>query len=130
MIVIDSSAVLAIFFDEPERSAFVDLISGDDEACMGAPNLLEASMIVEARQGKAGCRDLDELAGALELRIVPFDAAHVEAARDAFRRYGKGRHRAALNFGDCCAYGLARTLDAPLLFKGNDFSLTDVKRAL
>ncbi|MBS0540994.1 MAG: type II toxin-antitoxin system VapC family toxin [Proteobacteria bacterium] len=128
--VIDSSAVLAIFFDEPERSAFVDLISGDDEACMGAPNLLEASMIVEARQGKAGCRDLDELAGVLELRIVPFDVAHVEAARDAFRRYGKGRHRAALNFGDCCAYGLARTLDAPLLFKGNDFSLTDVKRAL
>jgi len=130
LIVVDSSALLAIFFDEPEKTAFTELIATDDAARIGAPNFLEASMIVEARQGKAGCRDLDELAGLLELAVVPFDASHIEAARDAFRRYGKGRHRAALNFGDCCAYGLAKASNAPLLFKGNDFILTDIKRAL
>ena len=64
------------------------------------------------------------------LSVSAFDADHVEAARHAFRRYGKGSHRAALNFGDCCAYALAKTLDLPLLFKGNDFALTDIKRAL
>jgi ribonuclease VapC len=61
---------------------------------------------------------------------VAFDAGHIAAAREGFRRFGKGRHRAGLNFGDCCAYALARTLDAPLLFKGDDFALTDVRRAL
>ena len=87
-------------------------------------------MIVEARQGRVGCRDLDELANALGLTVASFDASHVEEARDAFRRFGKGRHRAGLNFGDCCAYALAKTLDVPLLFKGNDFALTDIKPAL
>ena len=87
-------------------------------------------MIVEARQGRAGCRDLDELVVASGLEVVAFDASHIEQAREAFRRFGKGRHRAALNFGDCCAYGLAKTLELPLLFKGNDFALTDIKPAL
>jgi ribonuclease VapC len=87
-------------------------------------------MIVEGRQGRIGCRDLDELLVALGLEVVPFDGSHIEHAREAFRRFGKGRHRAALNFGDCCAYGLAKTPDLPLLFKGEDFTLTDVKRAL
>lgn len=87
-------------------------------------------MIIEARQGPIGCRDLDELNAALGLDVVAFDSSHMEQARDAFRRFGKGRHRAALNFGDCCAYGLARTLELPLLFKGNDFALTDIKRAI
>jgi ribonuclease VapC len=130
LIVVDSSALLAIFFDEPEKAAFADLITREDEARIGAPNVLEASMIVEARQGRVGCRDLDELANALGLIVAPFDASHIEEARDAFRRFGKGRHRAALNFGDCCAYALAKTLDVALLFKGNDFALTDIKPAL
>jgi ribonuclease VapC len=85
-------------------------------------------MVVEARQGEAGCRDLDRLVANLELEILAFEAGHVTAARQAFRRFGKGRHRAALNFGDCCAYALARTLGMPLLFKGHDFSLTDIER--
>ena len=130
MIVVDSSALLAIFFDEAEKSAFAERISADAEARIGAPNFLEASMIVEARQGRVGCRDLDELILALGLAVVPFEAVHAEEARTAFRRFGKGRHRAGLNFGDCCAYGLAKTFDAPLLYKGADFQLTDIQRAV
>jgi ribonuclease VapC len=130
LIVVDSSALLAVFFDEPEKEAFADAITRADRPCIGAPNLLEASMIVEARQGAMGCRDLDELNAALGLDVVAFDSPHIEQAREAFRRFGKGRHRASLNFGDCCAYGLAKSLGLPLLFKGNDFVLTDVKRAI
>lgn len=87
-------------------------------------------MIAEERNGERGCRDLDELIEALGVKVVEFGGRHVEAAREAFRRFGKGRHRAALNFGDCCAYALAKTLDVPLLFKGDDFALTDIKSAL
>jgi ribonuclease VapC len=130
LIIVDSSALLAVFFDEPEKAAFADLITQDNAARIGAPNLLEASMIVEVRQGLVGCRDLDELATALSLTVSPFDGSHIEEARVAFRRFGKGRHRAGLNFGDCCAYALAKTLDLPLLFKGDGFPLTDIRPAL
>jgi ribonuclease VapC len=128
LIVVDSSALLAIYFDEPEKASFAADIVASTRPRMGAPNLFETSMVVEARQGEAGCRDLDRIVANLELEILAFEAGHIAAARQAFRRYGKGRHRAALNFGDCCAYALARTLDMPLLFKGHDFSLTDIKR--
>ena len=109
---------------------FATAIVAADGARISAPNYFEASMVAEVRQGEAGCRDLDQLAMATGLDVVSFEATHIEAARDAFRRYGKGRHRASLNFGDCCAYALAKTLDAPLLFKGNDFAHTDIKRAI
>ncbi len=128
MIAVDSSALVAIYFDEPEKASFAATIVMADSPVIGAPNLLEASMVVEARHGEPGCRELDEIVVNLGLEVVPFDVPHVEAARAAFRRYGKGRHRAGLNFGDCCAYALAKALDAPLLFKGNDFALTDIKR--
>lgn len=130
MIVVDSSALIAIYFDEPERASFADLIVSQDEPIVGAPNLVEASMVVEARHGEVGCRDLDRLVTSLGLTIASFGPSHVQAARDAFRRYGRGRHRAGLNFGDCCAYALAKTLGLPLLFKGNDFGFTDLRRAL
>ena len=87
-------------------------------------------MLAEGRNGERGCRDLDELVETLGLKVVEFGERHIEAARDGFRRFGKGRHRAGLNFGDCCAYALAKTLDVPLLFKGDDFPLTDIRRAL
>ena len=112
MIVVDSSALLAIALNEPEKAAFAADIIGSIRPRIGAPNFSEASMVVES----------------LELDIVAFDARHITEARRAFRLYGRGRHRAALNFGDCLAYALARTLDMPLLFKGDDFSLTDIKR--
>ena len=130
MIVVDSSALVAIYFNEPEKTQFADAIVSADGPSIGAPNFLEVSLIVDTRHGEAGCRELDRLAANLGLQVVAFDATHVQAAREAFRRYGKGRHRAALNFGDCCAYALAKSLDWPLLFKGKDFALTDLKRAL
>jgi ribonuclease VapC len=130
LIVVDSSVLIAILLDEAEKLTFAAAIVAADGARISAPNYFEAPMVAEALQGEAGCRDLDQLAVATGLDIVSLAATHIEAARDAFRRYGKGRHRAALNFGDCCAYALAKTLDAPLLFKGNDFALTDIKRAV
>ncbi len=128
--VVDSSALLAICLEEPEHAEFTAIILSTDDARMGAPNFVETLMVIEARRGEAGGRELDRIAGNLGLTIVAFDAGHVAAAREGFRRFGKGRHRAALNFGDCCAYALAKMLDVPLLFKGNDFALTDIKPAL
>lgn len=130
MIVVDCSALLAIYLGEPEGPMFAQSMVSVDGPLIGAPNLVEASMIAEERNGERGCRDLDELIEALGVKVVEFGGRHVEAAREAFRRFGKGRHRAALNFGDCCAYALAKTLDVPLLFKGDDFALTDIKSAL
>jgi ribonuclease VapC len=130
LIVVDSSALIAIYFNEPEKASFALAVVSVDAPCIGAPNFLEASMVAETRHGEAGCRELDKIAASLSLQIVPFDASHIQVAREAFRRFGKGRHRASLNFGDCCAYALAKRLDVPLLFKGNDFALTDLKRAL
>lgn len=130
MIVVDSSALIAILLNEAEKVDFSEAILAADNPRMAAPNYFEASMVAETRQGAAGCRDLDRLSASLGLVVVAFDATHIEGARDAYRRYGKSRHRAALNFGDCCAYALAKALDWPLLFKGNDFALTDLKRAL
>jgi ribonuclease VapC len=130
LIVVDSSALLAIYFDEPENLQFAELLISADSSRIGAPNLVEASMVAEGRHGEAGCRQLDRIIANLGIDIVAFEPAHVLAAREAFRRFGKGQHRASLNFGDCCAYALAKTLNLPLLFKGNDFTLTDLKRAL
>jgi ribonuclease VapC len=130
LIVVDSSALIAIYFNEPEKASFALAVVSVDAPCIGAPNFLKVSMVAETRHGEAGCRELDRIAANLGLQIVPFDASHIQGARDAFRRFGKGRHRASLNFGDCCAYALAKLLDVPLLFKGNDFALTDLKRAL
>jgi ribonuclease VapC len=130
LIVVDSSALIAIYFNEPEKASFALAVVSVDAPCIGAPNFLEASMVAETRHGEAGCRELDRIAANLGLEIVPFDASHIQGARDALRRFGKGRHRASLNFGDCCAYALAKLRDVPLLFKGNGFALTDLKRAL
>jgi ribonuclease VapC len=130
LIAVDSSALLAILLEEPEKGAFAEAIVMADAAKIGAPNYFEVSMVAESRRGLSGCRDLDQLASSLRLQVVPFDANHMEEAREAYRRFGKGRHRASLNFGDCCAYAIAKTLGAPLLFKGDDFPLTDIKPAL
>jgi ribonuclease VapC len=130
LIVVATSALLAISFEEDDHASFMDAVLSTDEPKIGAPNLVEASMVVETRRGERGLRELDTIVANLGLAIVSFDGSHVAAAREAFRRYGKGRHRAALNFGDCCAYALAKTLGLPLLFKGGDFALTDIKRAL
>ncbi len=130
MIVLDSSALVAILRDEAERSDFIDAVIDDGNPRISSATYLEASMVMELRFGDRGSRELDALLGEIGVEIVPFDEAQAKIARDAFRRYGKGLHRAALNLGDCFAYALAKALDAPLLFKGRDFALTDVKRLL
>jgi len=130
LIVIDSSVLVAILRDEPERPVFIDAIIDDGESRISAATYVEASMVMELRFGDRGGREIDTLLDDVGIATIPFDQAQAKLAREAFRRFGKGRHRAALNFGDCFAYALAKILDAPLLFKGDDFALTDLKRAI
>ena len=126
MIVIDSSALVAILRDEPERRLLIDTIVDHGEPCISAATYVEASMVMELRLGDRGGREIDTLIEDVGIAIVPFDQAQAKVAREAFRRFGKGRHRAALNLGDCFAYACARALDIPLLCKGDDFPLTDI----
>jgi ribonuclease VapC len=125
--VIDTSALLAILQNEPERRAFNEEIQAAERRIISAATYIECSMILESRFGAEGVRDFDHFIARAQIAIVPVDAEQARIARDAFREYGKGRHRAGLNFGDCFSYALSRALDQPLLFKGNDFPYTDVE---
>ena len=127
--IVDSSALLAIFFDEPERDEFVGKIGAADVVGVGAPTLAEAGIVIAARLGEAGPRLLTELVDHAQMVVVPFDEPHWHAAADAWLRFGRGRHKAALNLGDCLAYATARVAERPLLFKGDDFAQTDLLRA-
>lgn len=124
--VLDSSAVLAILFDESERPVFTEAVERDPRRLMSAANLLEAALVVEARRGEAAGRELDLLLHRADVQVIAVDIDQIEVARTAWRRFGKGRHPAALNFGDCFAYALAATTGEPLLFKGEDFGQTDL----
>ena len=124
--VLDTSSLLAILFDEPERRAFTEFIEAAERRLLSAANFVETSMILESRHGAEGVRALDRLLAAAAVEIVAVDSAQAIAGREAFRQFGKGRHVAGLNFGDCFAYALAKCRTEPLLFKGNDFSHTDV----
>jgi len=128
--VIDTSVVVAILFDEPERRSFNELIEADPVRLISAATVVEASLVVEGQRGEPAGRELDMLLHRARFEVVPVDLEQVEMARAAFRRYGKGRHAAALNFGDCFPYALAKTSGEPLLFKGDDFALTDVARVV
>ena len=124
--VIDTSALIAILQDEPERRSFNEAIEAADGCVLSVASFVEASMIIESRYGPDGIRALDLFIAKAKIGLVEVDADQAHVARGAFRDYGKGRHPAGLNFGDCFAYALAKTLGEPLLFKGRDFSLTDV----
>ncbi len=125
---LDTSAVLAILQDEPERSQFVSSIEQASRRLMSAVSVLEAAMVLEGRRGEDAGVDLDLFLLRASVETVPFDAEQLHLARSAFRRFGKGRHTAGLNFGDCAAYALAQCSGEPLLFKGTDFAATDVPR--
>lgn len=127
--VIDTSALLAILLDEAERRAFSLAIESADRRLLSAANLVEASVVIESRFGGEGVRALDRLLEIAAVEVVAVDRAQALVAREAHRNYGKGRHAAALNYGDCFAYALSRTTTEPLLYKGSDFSQTDVLRA-
>ena len=124
--VIDTSALLAILQDEPERRSFNEAIEAADSRVMSIANYVEVSIVVESRHGAEGLRELDRFVDRAGIELVGVDVGQGKIARDAFSRFGKGRHPAALNFGDCFAYALARILAQPLLFKGDDFSKTDL----
>lgn len=125
--VIDSSALIAILRKEPERAAFEDAIRLADVRLLSAVTKLEAAMVAIGLRDVAGGVEVDRLLARLAVTIVPFDDHQSDIARDAFARYGKGRHRAGLNFGDCAAYALSIAEAEPLLFKGTDFGATDVE---
>lgn len=128
--VIDTSAVLAIFLGEPERRHFLELITGAEVRLISAANVLETGIVLERRRGEAAGREFDLFISRARVDIVAVDADQVETARRAWRRFGKGRHPAALNFGDCFAYALAKTSGEPLLAKGNDFHQTDIQMCI
>jgi len=124
--VVDTSAILAILFKEPERDAFATALAAAGERLVSAVNALEAAIVVSARKGPSGLRELDLLFHRAGVSVVSFTEDHLRLAREAWERYGKGRHLAGLNLGDCCAYALSRHSGEPLLFKGEDFAHTDV----
>lgn len=128
--VIDTSAMLAILLDEPERAGYIAAIEKDATRAMSLASFVECSLVLEARYGPDGVRDLDLFIARAQVGLVPVDTDQAYVARQAWRKFGKGRHAAGLNFGDCFAYALARTLAEPLLFKGADFALTDVDPAI
>ena len=124
--VIDTSAFAAIFFAEPERKAFLDAITASGSRLASAASVFETGIVLESRQGEAAGREFDLFLVRANFQIVPVDAEQADIARSAWRKYGKGRHPAALNFGDCFSYALAKVSGEPLLAKGSDFGLTDI----
>ena len=122
--VIDTSVVIAILLGEPDAAEFAAAIEQDSSRLLSAASLLEASIVIETRKGDEGARDPDLLIYRAGIQIVPVDAEQAEVASAPWRRFGKGRHPAALNYGDCFAYALAKTSGFCLLFKGADFGQT------
>ncbi|MBW4603329.1 MAG: type II toxin-antitoxin system VapC family toxin [Calothrix sp. FI2-JRJ7] len=128
--VIDPSAIMAIIYAEPEELIFIQLINESEDCLLSAPGYVEASIVVGTKHGEQGVENLDLLIEALSIIIVPFSAEQAQLASKAFLKYGKGRHPAKLNMGDCFSYALAESTNQPLLFKGNDFIHTDIDRVI
>ncbi len=131
MIVVDSSALIAILLEESDHRAFIKVIASNEDVIIAAPNALEAVMVAVGKLGEAGRQKIEALLAESGTRTVGMDAEHLAIAVEAFMQYGRGRnHPARLNYGDCMSYALAKSLDAPLLYKGGDFSKTDILSAL
>ncbi len=124
--VIDTSAILAILFNEPERRLFNEKIAGDAVRLVSAASYLEAAIIIDDRLGFEGTSDLKLFFAEAGIDVEPVTLEQAEVARGAYRNYGRGNHPARLNFGDCFAYALAKVSKQSLLFKGKDFSATDI----
>lgn len=124
--VIDTSVLLAVLFDEPERHHYTELIASYPVRRLSAGSYLEAGIVLQARYGDRGVMALKLFRTAAEIEVVPFDAETAEIALEAYSLYGKGRHPAGLNFGDCISYASAKHRGEPLLFTGDDFTRTDI----
>jgi ribonuclease VapC len=125
-VIVDSSVLVAMMLSEPEGSRIEAALKRNPSSCLSAVNHFEASMVLISRIGPNAAHDLDRLLELFLVRIVPFTDRQARIARRAFLLYGRGRHAAGLNFGDCMAYALAKETGEELLFKGTDFGLTDV----
>lgn len=130
MIVVDTSALMAILLDEPEKLRFRDILANAPRKAISAVSMLEAGILMTARRGDDGRAALSDLVDRADIEVVPFDHAQCQLALAAFESYGKGRHAARLNMGDCASYALAKGMNAPLLYKGSDFAATDITAAV
>jgi ribonuclease VapC len=128
-VVVDPSAIIAIIYGEPEENAFLNLISHSPTCLLTSPSYVELSIVLGTRYGKKGIEKLDLLLRELSITVVPFSPEQAKLATEAFLTFGKGRHPAKLNMGDCFSYALAKATGQLLLFKGNDFSQTDINKA-
>lgn len=128
--VIDTSAILAILTAEPDAAIFAEAIALSRVRLMSAASLFESAIVIEARHGIAGGEKLDALIAEAQISVEPVTSEQIALARIGYRSFGKGRHRAGLNFGDCFSYALAKAQQQPLLYKGDDFVHTDVIAAL
>lgn len=127
--IVDSSVIVAILSGEPEAQSFADVIAEAPSRYISAVNYVEAAVVIDSRGDPVFSRKIDDLLRDAQVGIEPVTVEQARIARAAYRDFGKGRHRAGLNFGDCFAYALAKDKGEPLLFKGDDFSRTDVDRA-
>ena len=127
--IVDTSAILAVLFNEPDAGHFTRAIAESTLCRMSTANYLEAALVIEGRTGMAGGHELDLFIKRATIELVPVSVEQAQAARLAWRRFGKGNHPAGLNFGDCFAYALAEVTGEPLLYKGEDFALTDAEPA-
>ena len=128
--ILDSSALVAILFGEPNHLDLVDAILDADRVGVGAPTLVETGLVFMGRLGTKHARAVEALVEELGVSVLPFGAAEWAIAVEAFRRYGRGRHPTALNFGDCLAYATAKTSRDALLYVGGDFAKTDIRPAI
>jgi ribonuclease VapC len=124
--VVDTSALIALLSMEPESARLAVALESDATRLISAATVVEAGLVIESRYGPVGGRELDLLIAKAGLATEAVTAEQADVARDAWRRYGKGRHSAGLNFGDCFSYALAKVTGEPLLFKGDDFTHTDI----
>ena len=130
MIAVDTSALVAVLIDEPERPRIERLLPETPVVLIGAPTVFELTVVMRGIGGPVRAQLAQEMLSGAPFRLVPFDERHLAAAADAFARFGKGLHPARLNFGDCMAYAVAKVAACPLLYKGGDFARTDIAPAL
>jgi len=128
-VIIDSSALIAILHAEPDVSAFANAMDRADSCRISAVNYVESAVVIDARRCPIASRRFDNFCREAELIVEHVTPEQAQIAREAYRDFGKGRHRAGLNLGDCFAYALAKAVGEPLLFKGSDFRHTDIEPA-
>jgi ribonuclease VapC len=129
-VIVDSSAIVAILFNEPDAAIFANAIASSVICRISAANYVEAAIVIDSQSSASSAKQFDAFMRQAGIVVEPVTEEQALLARQAYADFGKGRHAAGLNFGDCFSYALARTFGEPLLFKGKDFSLTDVTSAL